>query len=330
MKTKIFSVLVCLMATITVQAQQIAVVTKDGATTLHRTLEAAITAATANSVIYLPGGGFPISDDVKITKKLTIIGIGHKGKGENADGYTTITGNLYFDKESNGSALMGVYMTGTVYIGNDGNEVDDILVRYCNINEVRVQNSKCLGTVVNQNYIRNNSYFNGAGGDFSNCVAYGIRGVSGGTIANNILVRTGGGSTGDFAAICECTNCSIINNVFKCSYTTSDSYYSGNIVFGNSALGGYYISNDQKDLNYFLEGFGLGDVYEKDLGVSPNSVFHFKDDYKQYEGYVGIYGGTGFSDGQLPPAPFIVEKSIPEQTDASGNLNIRIRVKAGE
>ena len=64
--------------------------------------------------------------------------------------------------------------------------------------------------------------------------------------------------------------------------------------------------------------------------VSPASSFHFTADYLEYEGQVGLYAGTGFNDSALPPVPFIVSKSIPEQTDASGQLNIKIRVKAGE
>jgi len=45
---------------------------------------------------------------------------------------------------------------------------------------------------------------------------------------------------------------------------------------------------------------------------------------------VGIYSGTGFNDDQLAPVPYIIGKRIPEQTDASGQLLIQIRVKAGE
>lgn len=42
----------------------------------------------------------------------------------------------------------------------------------------------------------------------------------------------------------------------------------------------------------------------------------------------GIYGGTGFSDGALPPVPYIQECDVDEQTDAEGKLRINIKVKA--
>ena len=72
------------------------------------------------------------------------------------------------------------------------------------------------------------------------------------------------------------------------------------------------------------------DLFKKYCGISPTSDFHFSDDYAQYEHIVGIYSGTGFNDNQLAPVPYIVAKDVKEQTDASGKLNVKIRVKAGQ
>jgi len=72
----------------------------------------------------------------------------------------------------------------------------------------------------------------------------------------------------------------------------------------------------------------IEDLFIKDQGVIPSSNFHFKDDYKQYESQVGVYvDGTDF-DKQIAPVPYIVAKHVDEQTDASGKLNVKIRVKA--
>ena len=68
MKKIIFSLCVALLMTIAGKAQQISVVSSGGSTTLYNTLQEAIEGASDGSVIYLPGGGFPISDEVKITK----------------------------------------------------------------------------------------------------------------------------------------------------------------------------------------------------------------------------------------------------------------------
>lgn len=62
--------------------------------------------------------------------------------------------------------------------------------------------------------------------------------------------------------------------------------------------------------------------------ISPVSNFHFKDEYKEYENQVGIYGGTGFKDEALAPIPRIVSKKVDESTDGSGKLQIEVTVKA--
>ena len=324
MKKLFFSMIVALMATVAVKAQQIAVVAEDGATTLFKTLDEAITNAKPGSVIYLPGGGFPVSDETVITKKLTIIGIGHKVKGENADGHTTITGNLSFNQGSDGSALMGVYVSGGVYIGKDGKRVDDIMIRYCNLYFLEVKSSSCLGTIVNQNYIRRYSYFNGARGEFTNNVALAVRDLNNGFITNNIFLSTGGGNTGDIAGICDCLNCSITNNVFY------DRYGCTNSLFDNNMIAKASINEDEVGVRCGA----WGDIFENYpagySAVYPSCKYLFKGDYKQYNGQIGIYGGTGFNYDALPPVPYIVSKEIAEKTDAEGKLKIDIRVKASE
>jgi hypothetical protein len=106
MKKVFLSLIVAMVATISMSAQQIAVV-KGDVTKVYTTLKDAIEGAEDGSVVYLPGGGFPIADDIKITKKLTIIGISHTASSDNVDGRTAISGNLFFDEGSSGSALMG-------------------------------------------------------------------------------------------------------------------------------------------------------------------------------------------------------------------------------
>ena len=68
--------------------------------------------------------------------------------------------------------------------------------------------------------------------------------------------------------------------------------------------------------------------------VSPKgktkSDFHFNENYKDYEDQVGIYAGTGFNDKQLAPTPYIIEKTIDEQTDEQGKLKVMIKVKANQ
>lgn len=314
-------------------AQSISVVAPDGTTKLYQTLTKAIEGATGGSVIYLPGGGFPINDSVKITKKLTIIGIGHKIKTENPDGYTTIGGNLFFNQGSDGSALMGCYVTGTVHIGNDA-KVDDVLIRCNNINHVWVGNGS-MGTNVNQNYLREGANFTGTSGRVTNNVTKYVRDMDDGFISNNIITDYSGYESYVRAAIFLCDRTSITNNIIfsdNIGREGSSSYYryihTGSNCF---ASGNMCMVNWGDDcINLGGEGFSWSNVFENWNGISATSNFKFKEEYKQYEGKVGIYGGTKFSDDQLAPVPYIVGKDIPEQTDAAGQLHVKIRVKAGE
>lgn len=325
MKKSIFTLFVAFMATMAVKAQQISVVS-NGETSLFSTLQDAINGAQPGSVIYLPGGGFPIADEVKITKKLTIIGIGHKVQGENADGYTTISGNLFFDKGSDNSAVMGVYMTGDVHIGNDGNQVDGVLVRYCNLNAVQVKNSKCLGTVVNQNYIRSTSSFSGSRAEITNNVLYRINGVSNGLISYNVCAASSSSSSGSLENI---NSSEISYNVFlnDWPYNIKDCLTDENMGCNNGGYGDNPIKIEEEPSTNNIK---WSEFFVNNAGVTPQSDYHFKDKNAKYNSQCGIYAGTGFSDTALPPVPYIVAKQIPMQTDANGKLNIKIRVNAGQ
>lgn len=320
---RLFLFFLAIVAVVAVKAQQIAVVSTDGSTSVHNTLQKAIEAATEGCVIYLPGGGFPIPDSVKIKNKVTIIGIGHKVKTENTDGYTTIQGNLFFDNGSSGSAVLGAYITGAVFVGNDGSEVDDVLVRYCNLDRVEVKNKTCLGTVVNQNYIRNKSSFSGASAAFTNNICHSINDLDNGVIENNIIVYSFAIDWDGVRAIRRTDNTSIKNNILM---DWRSGPHDGNncLVSGNMAMGNW----GDDPIN--VTGVAWTDIFVNHAGITPASDYHFKGQYQKYNNVCGIYAGTGFSDTALPPVPYIVSKQIPEQTDGNGNLNIKIRVRAGE
>jgi hypothetical protein len=316
MKRLIFSLFFTVMAVVAVNAQQIAVVSGGGATSVYQTLAKAIEEADPGSTIYLPGGGFQISDDVKITKRLYIIGIGHKAVSENADGNTVISGNLFFENGSDNSAIMGCYISGNINIGEGSN---NILVKYCNVGRVSFSHLSS-GTVINQNYIRNGVIAGKGSAEFTNNVTIWVYNLDGGIINNNIITSY----YGSYYSFHDCDDCTISNNII---ISTNRGCGSNCLVSGNMTKGGWGDDNinvGDTDWNAIFADFNNG-------SISPASNFHFKGEYQRYEGEIGIYGGTEpFNDSALPPVPYIVSKVIPEQTDASGKLNIKIRVKAGE
>ena len=317
MKTKIFSLFIALVATMAVNAQQIAVVSKGGVTNIYQTLGEAIAGAADGSVVYLPGGSFPIGDDVKITKSLNIIGIGHNSQSGNADGRTHIAGNLFFNAGSDGSAVMGCYINGNVNVGTSDAPVHRVVVKYCNVNSIQVNNGNCLETFINQNYIRNVSNCNYAKVDFTNNIMHSLQKMNGGKLSYNVFT-----SRWDYqnCTMYDCNNCVIEYNVILDNYWV---HKGNNCQATGNMLQGSWGSES-------IKAGGWGDVFENSAGVSVNSSYHFKEAYAEYEGQIGIYGGTGFSETALPPVPYIFLKSIPDKTDASGKLHISIGVKASE
>ena len=342
MKKTILTMLVAVMAMANVHAQQISVVSPDGNTTLHRTLQAAIEAANAaeaGSVIYIPGGGFTIADSVKITNRMTIIGAGHKTVTDNVDGNTRISGNLFFNEGSSQSAIMGCYVTGNINVGNDGKAVDDVLVRYCNINSVQVGNSDCNETYVNQNYIRSTCGFGNSNAIVTNNIIHSLGGVLNGEITYNVVLNqycyysqyTYNGTETRYAAVKADLSKIMYNIIIPTDNNVRISYYyaingSENSIVKNmmrNAYGEDYINPSDNDWNNIFENYNSG-------AIDPKSSFKLKGDYAEYNTTVGIYAGTGFNDKQLAPTPYIIEKTIDEQTDAQGKLKVMIKVKANQ
>jgi len=331
-KRLILAAWTALLAVAIATAQQISVVTEGGATTLYENLADAINGAEPGSVIYLPGGGFPIADDVKITKRLTIIGIGHKYDNDNVDGATIIAGNLFFNEGSDRSAVLGCHISGDVFVGIDGKSVNDILVRYCNLNRVQVRNKTCHGVTINQNYIRNGSDFKSSPTIFSHNFCPWLTNINGGVIEYNIFTSYSGTDVFDYGYLAgpnwgpmnRCNNDRISNNILlNGSYLATGS---NNVISGNMLANGEWGDNPVN-----LEGANWNEVfkYYNNGAITPVTDLHFTNDYQEYSD-CGIYGGTGFNDHQTAPVPYIVSKTVDEQTNSAGFLNITITVKAGE
>ena len=251
------------------------------------------------------------------------------------DGITTLSGDLFFDEGSDGSAVMGCYITGAVIIGDsDGAKapVNKVMVKYCNVGSVSIGKKATNGTIISQSFIRD---------DFScgisevticnNIIKCTIWNVGGGKISNNIIARGQISSGSRTINLYYVDNATITGNIFKdhAGHYGSNCTTSNNLVVGGEAWGDepVEITVTAEELFADYDNWGVTSHY---WDVNTNSDFHFKEAYKDYESEVGIYAGTGFSKKGMAPVPYIVAKQVAEQTDASGNLNIKIRVSAGE
>lgn len=332
---KLFStIMVVLVATVASYAQTIAVVSSSGSTTMHQTLADAIDKAASGSVIYLPGGGFQLSDDTKITKKLTIMGVSHRADTDNAEGATTIAGNVWFNQGSDGSAIMGCYVSGDVHVGED-EAVTNLTLKYCNVNFVKVHSSGSTGLHINQCYLRD-------GGDFGYCnvimennIIRHIRSVDGGKIDHNIITAN---------------KAYVYSHETYAFYDISSTTITNNFILNGGSIFIHYRNNQNSIMNnckgtqewgedcITLEaGQTWDDVFESwSYDVKVTSDYHLKGTIGKGKGTngtdIGIYlnsaASTGFDDHALAPIPRIISKEISEQTDADGKLNIKITVKA--
>ena len=244
--TVLIGITVCL-------AQQIVVVSVEGKTNTYNSLQDAIEKASDGSVIYLPGGSFKISDEDVITKKLCIVGIGYKAISGNADGNTILAGNIWFKENSNGSSVMGCYISGNVNI-----EVNDVVVKYCNLNSIQMNSSDCTGMIVCENYIRNDSYLP-KGSLFSNNVATNIY-CECGKIVYNLL------SGGSFNA------CYVAKNIFLNNPSVDANSSFANMAKGN--VGSSPINIGDKEWAELFVKYNNG-------SITPASDFHFNEDFKK-------------------------------------------------
>lgn len=321
MKKTIISAFVAIATTFAVSAQNIAVVSESGGTEIYQSLDDAISGATDGAVIYLPGGGFQVKDETKITHRVTIVGVSYRVDADNADGGTTIAGNLWFEKGADGTAIMGIYLSGNVNIGTSDSSVDNVLIRYCDVNSVKVYNGTCSGIITNQCYLRNNSNYGGTNAKVTNSVVHSIQGINGGLIDHNVVRY----HDGNYALRAENT---IISNCFLLSRGYYGHHTGGNCIFNNNCIG----SQEWGENSATIESWD--DVFSNySSGVSPYADYHVLCEECKNAGTdgtdIGIYGGTGFNENKsMVPIPRIVSKTIPEQTDGSGNLSIKITVKA--
>ena len=179
------------------------------------------------------------------------------------------------------------------------------------------------GTVIDQNIITGPiTYDNGRqnhGASITNNVIGYIYHLNDAEISNNIIYSRYSSSNGVYC----CYRSSINDNIIMYGITTGGSY--------DSSASGNMMTAEYIDDNPIIVGgddFNWSSVFAKyDSSYPYNSDFHFSDEYKKYEGKVGIYSGTGFSDKPFP-VPYIVAKHVDQNTDASGKLTIKVRVKA--
>jgi hypothetical protein len=293
------------------------------------TLDEAIKGAEAGSIIYMPGGGFVVTDSAKINKKLTIMGVSHRGDTDNVDGATIISGNLNFVGGSSGSAVIGAYVNGNVNVGEKDNAVTNFTMRYCFVNSVQVGNSGCSGMDINQCFIKNASNYGGCNVHITNCIFPYLREINGGVIDHNIITSNTTFGTGNYRTLYNVSSTTITNNVLLDSWNVIQN--GEGCFISHNSIG----AKSWGDNSIVLpEGKKFNDVFVSNKGVSFTSDYNLSTAWGKGAALdgtdIGVSGGTtGFKNkGAVAPIPRIVSKKVAESTDGSGKLLIEVTVKA--
>jgi hypothetical protein len=280
--------------------------------------------------IYLSAGYFTPPDS--ISKGVKVYGAGHfpiEGK------QTIIQGGLTIMKGADSLQLEGLYIDGDInYDAN--NSITNVRVIRCGVGDVNFQS---ISLSASKNYfsyeecfIRGSIHFSRFGNNFllRNSIISGfVSNIDGNALIDgNIFLKSNVLINSKVFYIISNVKYSIIqNNIFLKSYVVEYLFeaITGTTINKNLFEGTLYGSG--------YSGIPRGDIFVLQSGnsISYSQDYHLKSPTTYIgtnDSQVGLYGGLGFKENGLPSNPIVVSKTIAPSTDASGNLQISITVKA--
>jgi hypothetical protein len=333
MKKIIFSFVFVLLAIVTFSQQKVAL-HHNGTTTIFggsNPFNDAYTAAVSNDTIYLPGGSLPYP--AVIDKSVTIFGAGHYPNVTVATNRTVLNGNLTINENADNLHLEGIELTGGLFFSNN-HKVDGVVIKRCRVNSITYSGggtTPCINNTIRECVINGHIDFSNAKSLlFSNNIigSYIANGSELG-ISNNIFLASGG-----IIIFNSISNSSISNNIV---FQQSMGYYFQNNCILNTFSNNIITGITPAESNTFVNNHNsivIAGLFVNQTG----NIFDYTHDYHlvipaTYLGtdgnQVGIYGGLfPYKDSALPVNPNIVSKTVAPQTNASGELNFQIQVKA--
>ena len=334
MKKIIFSFVFILFVIVAFSQQKVAL-NRNGTTEIYggaNPFNDAYLAASSGDTIYLPGGNLPYP--AVIDKSLVIIGAGHFPNATVATNRTVLNGSLTISENADNLHLEGIEITGTLSF-NTNHKVDGVVVKRCKMNVIGYSGSgitPCINNTIRECIITAHVDFSNAKSSLfsNNIVGLSVNnGIEIG-ISNNIFLFSGYSSQ----IFVNIDNSSISNNIIFQSYGTNYvhtgcqlSTFSNNILALTPPVESNTFTNNYYDITIaglFVNQTGNAFDYTHDYHlVSPGTYLGLDGNQ------VGIYGGLfPFKESALPVNPNIVSKIIAPQTNAGGELNIQVQVKA--
>lgn len=250
-------------------------------TEVYSNLNTAIESALAGDTIYLPGGGFTISN-ATIDKTLHWVGHGHYPSETQATMQTRINSALTFTGDCDNSSFEGIFFTSEVSFGSADNEAENILMKRCRVlgnlylrsvstgnPDLNFQISECVLNTIFGNY-------------GSNCL------VEKSLIFNRIhyfvqsqFSHNSINVSSSDRIIYICTSCTFVDNVFGYEGGQYNSY---SCIFNNNVFAGGLPFTPITDLNgndgsNNIYNVGSANVYS-DISHSINPyTFDYANDY---------------------------------------------------
>lgn len=306
-------------------AQQPTIVVTNAAGTssaVYHLLKDAIKNASAGSFLYLSGGVFTNILNDTIDKELHLIGAGYHPNYTLATSPTNITNRIVINVEAKGSTLEGLninaitlrqYVEGIVFkrvYFSTSNNTFDYYLKNLSFYECIFRGHAGNNGVLSENCTLKNCIITAGSSfklsTFENCLftdAFGYYIQN--TYKNNIFRF-------NQSSISFNSNNIFYNNIFDCTV---------NFASSETNVGNYQNVNITTLYPIFVANTTYTFSISHDFRFVESSAF-------KNETY-GIYGGTlPFKESGIPSNPHIETKMISGQTDASGNLNVKVTVKA--
>lgn len=295
----------------------------------------AYTAAVANDTIYLPGGTF--APPTNFDKKIAIFGAGHYQTATLATGKTFINGTVVLKENADNFYLEGVEVNGDFTFSNN-ESVNQVVVKRCKINgslnvvgnlSFPSTNFGLFGSVI----IGNIDLVNAQNVFISNSIIQGRVINSIGNEFNNTIFLSEYVIYGGEAPI-NGDNNQVNNNIFRKVNYANLIVGNGNVAKNNlcalatpnfgtlPTVSGNYFGVAETVI--FVNHTGPSFIYSNDYHLQSATSYLGIDGTQ-----VGIYGGLfPYKEEAIPTNPHIESKTIAPQTNASGELNIQVLVKA--
>lgn len=307
-----------------------------GTTTLFsgaQPLQDAYTAAVDGDTIYLPGATFGA---LTIAKRLVIYGTGHYPDSTTVTGISVING-INYNAGSDNSRIEGVKINGEINNFNYEIKVDSITITKCYItgsiqlysNNFDNTHPKCENWKIYRNVIMNSISCTDASNIkiFNNIIGSQILSIyEYGLIDNNIFLTNA-------TFFLSNVNYSLIqNNIFLNQYIVLSGQFcefdnnlytlAPSLGSNNTDLNSYYPITQS---TIFVNQSGNTFDYTQNYHLQSPGTYLGADGSQ-----IGIYGGHyyPYKEGAVPFNPHIISKTIPQNTDVNGHLNINIKVDA--